>query len=68
MTDKQFEVVQQQLDAILILLSLIVPEEKAGKKLVVPLDKAGLPAKDIARILGLTANYVSVTLHRAKKG
>lgn len=68
MTDKQFEIVQQQLDAIIILLSLIVPEENAGKKLVVPLDKAGLPAKDIARILGLTANNVNVTLHRAKKG
>lgn len=67
MTDKQFEIVRQRLDAILVLMSLSVPEEKVGKELVVALDKAGLPVKDIARLVGRTVNNVRVTLHRAKK-
>lgn len=67
MTDEQFEIVRQQLDAILVLLSLTVPEDKAGKDLVIALDKADFPAKDIARLLGLTTNNVRVILHRAKK-
>ncbi|MEO1019274.1 MAG: sigma factor-like helix-turn-helix DNA-binding protein [Pseudomonadota bacterium] len=67
MTEEQYEALQQRLDAILVLLSLNLPEEKSGKPLMVALDQAGLAAKDIARILGVTANNVRVTLHRARK-
>lgn len=67
MTDEQFEIVRQRLDAILVLMSLAVPEDKAGKDLVIALDRADLPANDIARLLKLSTNNVRVILHRAKK-
>jgi len=68
MTDEQFEIVQQRLDSILVLLCLIVPEDKTGKNLIVALHRSGLPLKEIARLMGLNANAVRMTISRAKKG
>ena len=66
MTNEQFEVVQQRLDAMLAVMCHNLPEEKTGKSLVLALNKAGLPAKEIARMLGLKANTVRVTISRAQ--
>lgn len=66
MTNEQFEVVQQRLDAMLALMCHNLPEEKTGKSLVLALDNSGLPAKEIARMLGLKANAVRMTIKRAK--
>lgn len=67
MTDEQFEIVQQLLDTIIALLLLNLPEDKAGKNLILALSKSGLPIKDIARLLGLTVNAVGKTIRRANK-
>jgi DNA-directed RNA polymerase specialized sigma24 family protein len=67
MTDQQFEALKQRLDALLLLLFRSVPEEKAGKDLLLALNDLGLAAKDIAPISGLTPNNVRVTLQRARK-
>ncbi len=66
MTDEQFGIVQQRLDAMLTVMCHNLPEEKTGKSLILALDKGGLPAKEIARMLGLKVNAVRMTIKRAK--
>ena len=67
MTEQQFEIVQHRLDAIVVLLMLGLPDEKAGKDLVLALDKGGLPTTYIAGLLGQKIGTVRKVLQRAKK-
>lgn len=68
MTEEQFNFVRQRLDAILVMLMLNLPDDKAGKELVVALDNGGMSAKDIAQLLGQKVGTIRKTLERARKG
>ena len=67
MNDNQFKQVLQRLDAIARLLALNLPKEIDQNQKMVILSELGLQPKDIAKILGTTANAVSIALHRSKK-
>ena len=45
----------------------LVREYESQKDKVLFLHKAGIAVRDIAAILGTSANYVSVTISRARK-
>ena len=67
MTGLDLKEINEKMD---ILINLIAAQNVKGldyRDQVVFLDNAGLPPKRIARVLGKTANNVSVTLHLAKK-
>jgi hypothetical protein len=58
--------VEQRLDVIIHLLCAIVTKDMARKEAVLKLSATGLPPKDVAGVLGLTTNQVSVVLYDAK--
>ena len=58
--------VEQRLDVIVHLLGAIVTKDMSRKDAVLKLSATGLAPKDIAGVLGLTSNQVSVVLYDAK--
>ena len=59
--------VEQRLDTIIHLLTAIITKDMNRKEAVLMLDTAGLAPKDIAGVLGLTGNQVSVVLYDARQ-
>lgn len=59
--------IEERLDRIVHLLTAIVTKDMSRKDAVLTLTAAGLVPKDIAGILGLTGNQVSVVLYDAKQ-
>ena len=58
--------VEQRLDVIIHLLGAIVTKDMSRKDAVLKLTATGLGTKDVAGVLGLTTNQVSVVLYDAK--
>lgn len=58
---------EERLDRIIQLLTAIVTKDKSRKDAVLTLNAAGMSPKEIAGILGLTGNQVSVVLYGAKQ-
>jgi DNA-binding CsgD family transcriptional regulator len=56
-----------RMDAILKILALTLPKELRQSDKIVLLSDAGFQPKEIAGILGTTANTVSVTLSKIKR-
>jgi tRNA pseudouridine-54 N-methylase len=56
-----------RLDVIIHLLTAIVTKGMARKEAVLTLSSAGLQARQIAEMLGLTGNQVSVVLYDARQ-
>lgn len=59
--------IEQRLDVIVHLLAAIVTKDMSRKDAVLRLAATGLAPKDIAGMLGLTPNQVSVVLYEAKQ-
>jgi hypothetical protein len=59
--------IAQRLDIIVHLLTAIVTKDMSRKDAVLTLTAAGLTPKDIAGVLGLTGNQVSVVLYDSKR-
>ena len=59
--------IEQRLDTIIHLLTAIITKGMSRKEAVLMLDAAGLAPKDIASILGLNGNQVSVVLYDARQ-
>lgn len=59
--------IEQRLDVIIHLLGAIVTKDMNRKDAVLKLSATGLPPKDVAGVLGLTPNQVSVVLYDAKQ-
>jgi len=59
--------VVQGLDRVARLLALLVAEGKTQTEAILRMSHVGLPAADIADLLGTTANTVRVTVHQARK-
>lgn len=59
--------IEERLDRIVHLLTAIVRKDMSRKDAVVTLTAAGLAPKEIAGMLGLTGNQVSVVLYDAKQ-
>lgn len=59
--------IEQRLDTIIHLLTAIITKGMSRKESVLLLDAAGLAPKDIAAILGLKGNQVSVVLYDARQ-
>jgi DNA-binding CsgD family transcriptional regulator len=49
------------------LLAIIATEGKSQSDKILLFSQVGLPPKEIAEILGITPNLVSVTMHQNKK-
>jgi DNA-binding NarL/FixJ family response regulator len=58
--------IEERLDRIVHLLTAIVTKDMSRKDAVLTLTASGLAPKEIASILGLTGNQVSVVLYDAK--
>jgi hypothetical protein len=58
--------VEQRLDVIIHLLGAMVTKDISRKDAVLKLTATGLGPKDVAGVLGLTTNQVSVVLYDAK--
>jgi hypothetical protein len=58
--------VEQRLDVIIHLLGAIVTKDMSRKDAVLTLSATGLGPKEVAGVLGLTPNQVSVVLYDAK--
>ena len=67
MNDPQFKEILRRLDVISRLLALNLPEKISQSDKIVILSNMGMQPKDIATILGVTPNTVSIALHRIKK-
>jgi transcriptional regulator len=61
------DTIQQRLDVIVHLLTAIVTKDMSRKDAVMTLTAAGLAPKEVAGVLGLTGNQVSVVLYGAKQ-
>jgi len=59
--------IEERLDRIVHLLTAIVTKDMSRKDAVLTLTLAGLAPREIAGILGLTGNQVSVVLYDAKQ-
>lgn len=59
--------VEQRLDTIIHLLTAIITKDMDRKEAVLMLTAAGLAPKDVADLLGLTGNQVSVVLYDARQ-
>jgi hypothetical protein len=59
--------IAQRLDVIVHLLTAIVTKDMSRKEAVLRLTAAGLAPKDIAGVLRLTGNQVSVVLYDSKQ-
>ncbi len=59
--------IAQRLDVIVHLLTAIVTKDMSRKDAVLTLTAAGLAPKDVAGVLRLTGNQVSVVLYDAKQ-
>jgi hypothetical protein len=57
---------EQRLDVVIHLLGAIVTKDMSRKEAVLKLTATGLAPKDVAGVLGLTPNQVSVVLYDAK--
>ncbi len=55
------------MDAIIKILALTLPKDLTQSDKIVLLSDAGFQPKEIANILGTTANTVSVTLSKVKR-
>lgn len=67
MDEKQFKELTNRLDIIIKLLALNLPEDWSQTDKIKLLSDCGFRPKQIADILGTTANTVSVTLSRIKQ-
>ena len=56
-----------ELRKITRLLTLLVTKDKTQREQVVLLDSVGLPPREIAELIGTTANTVSVTLSTLRR-
>lgn len=63
----QFSELTARMDAIIKILALTLPKELTQSGKILLLSDAGFPPKEIASILGTTANTVSVTLSKMKR-
>jgi hypothetical protein len=59
--------IEERLDLIAHLLTAILTKDMSKKDAVLALSGAGLAPKDVAGILGLTRNQVSVILYDARQ-
>jgi len=59
--------IEQRLDTIIHLLTAIITKDMNRKEAVLMLSAAGLAPKDIAAVLRLTGNQVSVVLYDARQ-
>ena len=59
--------VEQRLDTIIHLLTAIITKDMDRKEAVLMLTAAGLAPKDVAGLLGLTSNQVSVVLYDSRQ-
>jgi len=67
MTDKASKDIAERLDTMIRLLALTLVKEMKRQDQIELLGKAELSPRDIAAILGTTANTVSVTLSKLRK-
>jgi DNA-directed RNA polymerase specialized sigma24 family protein len=58
--------VEQRLDLAVRLLASLLTKGMTRKEAILTLSGAGLPPKDVASILGISGNQVSVALYDAK--
>ncbi|MGQ0668294.1 MAG: hypothetical protein ACT4PO_01235 [Actinomycetota bacterium] len=58
--------VEQQLDTVVRLLASMLTKDMTRKDAILTLSSAGLVPKDVASILGISSNQVSVALYDAK--
>jgi len=65
-TPEQWETLNEKLGVITRLLALNIVDDLKRQQQIAILDKAGLPPKQIAGLLGTTANTVSVTLSKLR--
>jgi hypothetical protein len=61
------DTIQQRLDVVVSLLTAVVTKDMSRKDAVLTLTAAGLAPKDVAGVLGLTGNQVSVVLYETKQ-
>jgi DNA-binding NarL/FixJ family response regulator len=67
MTDGVASEISKKLDRLIRLTAISVLGDKPQRKQIELLGRSGLAAKDIATLVGTTANTVSVTLSQIKK-
>ena len=67
MDDSQFNEILKRFDVVIRLLVLNLPENISQPNKIDILSKMDIPPKEIANILGVTSNTVSIALHRIKK-
>lgn len=67
MNDSQFKQILNRLDVLARLLALNLPEKISQPDKIEILSNMEMQPKDIATILGVTSNTVSIALHRIKK-
>ncbi len=63
----QLKELTSRMDAIIKMLALTLPEKLTQSDKIELLSNAGFQPKDIANMLGTTANTVSVTLSKMKR-
>jgi DNA-binding CsgD family transcriptional regulator len=63
----QLKELTARMDAIITILALTLPKDLTQGDKIVLLSDAGFQPKEIANILGTTANTVSVTLSKMKR-
>ena len=67
MNDSQFKQILNRLDVLARLLALNLPEKISQPDKIEILANMDMQPKDIATILGVTPNTVSIALHRINK-
>ncbi|MCH7964388.1 MAG: hypothetical protein IH852_10685 [Bacteroidetes bacterium] len=67
MNPDQFSIIESKLNIVIKLLALQAIGDKEYRQQVMFLDSIGLQPKEIAELIGKTANNVKVTLHLIRK-
>ena len=67
MNDTQFNEINRKLEMLIRLSALQIIKDIEYRQQVIILDKIGMQPKEIANIVGKSANNVNVTLHLIKK-
>jgi len=65
--DKQLEVLTERLDRLIRLVATGLVRDKTQREQIWLLSKAGLPPREIAEIIGTSANTVRVELAAIRK-
>ena len=71
MNEKQFSIIENKLDTLIKLSAINALKDKEYRDQVKLLDDMGFQPRDIAPLVGKSANNVMVTLHlirKSKKG